>query len=82
MNSIYSEAYKILSPYHVFNTLNSYKLNGLVPNNKNYLNSNSFSQLGYQIINPQCLSYHLEPIFSTISTSQKSFSLKKIQQLK
>ena len=79
------ETYKYYSPCHVFNPLINYKLNGLVlNNNKSYLNNNSFSQLGYQIINPQFLSYHLEPIYSTlstVSTIQKTFSKKNIPSI-
>ena len=82
MKSIYSENYKFYTPYHVVNPLNSYKLNEIMLNNKSYLN-NSFSQLGYQIMNPQFISYQLEPIYSTLPTVQysKSISYKKIPKI-
>jgi hypothetical protein len=55
----------------------------IIPNNSNYLMSN-FSQIGYQIMNPQYLSYQLEPIYSPSPSSihvSKPFSYKKLPQV-
>ena len=61
MNSNYIN---YLSPCQILNLFKGYNLSNLIQNNQNYL-SNTFSQLGYQILNPQFLSYKLEPIYSS-----------------
>ena len=67
MNSYYFENIKCPTPYHLLNHIKNYKLNDSILDNKNYLQTN-FSQLGYQIMNPQFISYTIEPIFSSAST--------------
>ena len=73
------------NPYHIFNQNSNHKLSKsmIIPNNSNYLMSN-FSQIGYQIMNPQYLSYQLEPIYSPSPSSihvSKPFSYKKLPQV-
>ena len=72
------------SPYHIFNPNNNNKLSQsmIIPNNGNYL-MNNLSKLGYQIMNPQYMSYQLEPIYSPTPSSihvSKPFSYKKLPQ--
>ena len=67
MNSYYLENIKCPTSYHLLNHIKNYKLNDSILDNKNYLQTN-FSQLGYQIMNPQFISYTIEPIFSSAST--------------
>ena len=40
----------------------------IIPNYSNNCLLNNFSQIGYQIMNPQSISYHLEPIYSNTSS--------------
>ena len=70
------------TPYHIFSNNKNYISNDsmIIPNDKSYL-MNNFSILGYQIMNPQYISYQLEPIYSTPSSSiknLKSLSYKKL----
>ena len=70
------------TPYHIFSNNKNYISNDsmIIPNDKSYL-MNNFSLLGYQIMNPQYISYQLEPIYSTPSSSiknLKSLSYKKL----
>ena len=70
-----------LTPYHRLNTIKNYKLNDSMLYN-NFL-SNSFSLLGYQIMNPYFISYKLEPIYSSFPSieCQKSYSYNKIPKI-
>ncbi len=70
-----------LTPYHRLNTIKNYKLNNSLLYN-NFL-SNSFSLLGYQIMNPYFISYKLEPIYSSFPSIeyQKSYSYNKIPKI-
>ena len=70
------------TPYHIYSNYKNYKSNDsmIIPNDKSYF-MNNFSILGYQIMNPQYISYQLEPIYSTPSSSNKnlkSLSYKKL----
>ena len=67
MNNYYFENMKCSTPYHLLNNIKNYKLNDSILDNNNYL-QNNFSQLGYQIMNPQFISYTIEPIYSSSST--------------
>ena len=82
MKNHYLETINSITPYHILNPTKNYKLNDLMLNNKNYL-SNNLSQLGYQIMNPQYISYHLEPIYSSFSTFDisKSYSYNNIPRM-
>ena len=53
-----------LTPCHILNPLNNYKINSLMRNNNNYVTTN-LSQFGYQIVYPQYIRYKLEPIYSS-----------------
>ncbi len=73
------------NPYHIFipNSHNKLSQSMEIPNNRNYL-MNNFSQLGYQIMNPQYMSYQFEPIYSPIPSSiqiSKPFSYKKLPKV-
>ena len=63
MSNTYCRDIEYYNPYHIFNPSSNHKLSQsmIIPNNRNYL-MNNFSQLGYQIMNPQYMSYQLEPI--------------------
>ena len=85
MSNIYLRDIEYYNPYHIFNPSSNHKLSQsmIIPNNRNYL-MNNFSQLGYQIMNPQYMNYQLEPIYSpSLSSIQvsKPFSYKKIPQV-
>ena len=82
MNNPYFETIFYLSPFHLLNSFKNYKFNDSIPYNKNCL-SNNFSQLGYQIMNPQYISYQLEPIYSQYPTLgfPKSYSYSHIPKI-
>ncbi len=85
MSSPYRRDIEYYNPYHIFNPSNNHKLSQsmIIPNNRNFI-MNNFSQLGYQIMSPQYMSYQLEPIyFPTPSSIQasKPFSYKKLPQV-
>ena len=85
MSNPYRRNFEYYNPYHIFNPSNNHKLcqSMIIPNNRNFI-MNNFSQLGYQIMSPQYMSYQLEPIyFPTPSSIQASklFSYKKLPQV-
>ena len=66
------ENYRYFTPYHVFNPYKDMiKGNFILDSNKD-ISKYYFSQIGYQIMNPQFISYHLEPIYSSLPSSSKS----------
>ena len=67
-NIRYYTPYQVLNPYQdrLRNKL-------LVDLHQNYPKYN-FSQIGYQIMNPPAISYHLEPIYSSMITSKSKLS--------
>ena len=83
MSNTYCRDFEYYNPYHIFNPNSNHKLSQsmIIPNNINYL-MNNFSQLGYQIMNPQYMSYQLEPIYSpTPSSIHASKPYKKLPQV-
>ena len=73
MSNIFYRNINSYNPYQIFNNYKNYNSNDsmIIPNDKSYL-MNNFSLLGYQIMNPQYISYQLEPIYSTASTPIKN----------
>jgi len=73
MSNIFYRNINSYNPFHIFNNYKNYnsKDSMIIPNDKSYL-MNNFSLLGYQIMNPQYISYQLEPIYSTASTPIKN----------
>ena len=62
------------TPYQVFNPYQDRLRNKLLVDlHQNYPKYN-FSQIGYQIMNPPAISYHLEPIYSSMITSKSKLS--------
>ena len=67
MNGRY-ENIRYYTPFQLFNPhrngLKAFELKNIIKNN--------FSEIGYQIMNPQYINYHLEPIYSLIPNITKS----------
>ena len=62
------------TPYHIFNPYQDRLRNKfLIELNQNYPKYN-FSQIGYQIMHPPAISYHLEPIYSSMITTKSKLS--------
>ena len=83
MNNYYYDTSKYYIPYHILNPIKNFQLGEQIEynSNKNYLSRN-FSHLGYQIMNPQIISYQLEPIYSTIPVNHLSNSYSQIRTVR
>jgi hypothetical protein len=69
---------RYFTPYHVFNPFQSSLKNNFVLDMDKDKSKYNFSQIGYQIMNPSIISYHLEPIYSTISTIRNRYSSREV----
>ena len=67
MNGRY-ENIRYYTPFQLFNP----HRNGLKAFESKNIIKNNFSEIGYQIMNPQYINYHLEPIYSLIPNITKS----------
>ena len=72
MNSGYQNI-RYYTPYHIFNPYQDRLRNKFLILNQNYPKYN-FSQIGYQIMHPPAISYHLEPIYSSMITTKSKLS--------
>jgi len=59
------------TPYHVFNPFQINPRNNFILDISKDSIKYPFSQIGYQIMNPQMISYRLEPIYSRVSSKIK-----------
>ena len=73
MNSGY-ENIRYYTPYQVFNPYQNRIRNRLMFGYNQESPKYNFSQIGYQIMNPPLISYHLEPIYSSMRTTKAKFS--------
>ena len=73
MNSGY-ENIRYYTPYQVFNPYQNRIRNRLMFEYNQESPKYNFSHIGYQIMNPSLISYHLEPIYSSMRTSKAKFS--------
>ena len=65
------ENFRYYTPYQVFNPYQFNSRNNFILDVSKDSNKYPFSQIGYQIMNPQMISYHLEPIYSLVSSKIK-----------
>ena len=73
------ENYRYYTPYQVFNPYTITPRNNILLDINKDTQKYNFSQIGYQIMNPQLISYHLEPIYSSMSTFSKKTKMSTIE---
>ena len=73
------ENYRYYTPYQVFNPYQITSRNNLLLDISKDTPKYNFSQIGYQIMNPQLISYHLEPIYSSVSSFSKKGKMSTIE---
>ena len=73
------ENYRYYTQYQVFNPYQITSRNNLLLDISKDTPKYNFSQIGYQIMNPQLISYHLEPIYSSVSSFSKKAKMSTIE---
>ena len=73
MNSVYQNI-RYYTPYQIFNPYQDRLRNKFLIDLNQNIPKYNFSQIGYQIMHPPMISYHLEPIYSSMITPKSNFS--------